>query len=66
MAKNCRPISTTLAMGKVFKSLVNTAAIKHLDSNVLLTSNQHSLRQRKLTKTNLITLNYLKLQLGAI
>ena len=54
MTDNYRPISITSAVGEVLESLVNSAVINYLDSNEVLTPNQHGSRQRKPTEINLL------------
>ena len=53
-AENYRPISITSAVVKVLERFVNRALIQHLETNNILTSNQHGFRSLRSVDTNLI------------
>ena len=46
---NYRPIAFTLAVAKVFETLLNSHFIKHLESNNLLSDHQYGFRQARFT-----------------
>ena len=55
-----RPISITSAVGKILEGIVNTAVLRHLITNNLLSKQQHGFRPGRSVETNLIdSYNYI-------
>jgi hypothetical protein len=53
---NYRPLSMSNHLGKIWERLVNEKLISHLESNKLLSNNQHGFRPFRGTTTNLLHL----------
>jgi hypothetical protein len=53
---NYRPLSMTNHIGKIYERLMNSALVKHLEDNKLLSSRQHGFHQQSGAFSNLIEL----------
>lgn len=51
---NYRPISLTSTSSKVFETIIKNELVRFLDTNSLITTNQHGFRKDKSTVTNLL------------
>jgi len=51
---NCRPISSTCIVCKIFESVIKDAMLLYLDSHRLITNDQNGFLKRRSTVTNLL------------